>query len=303
MMGSLVSPKYAQIAPVGVEENLALFVSSQIVPAKLLTSLEFTQTVSKVVDDLIELGQTSQFTQTSSEFTQTAMVGVAEEKGMLRRGFLLNLPSPELAQTVPVGSSFRPKPSGPSNVSERSKLALVLVVPKAQLLVNGLTEAQAWFLGWSRDGTRSHELLAVIDCFEEQTRRKNEVAPPPVCSMELSKLKAMLEAGERDDNRESVVPGLALFVATVAGVLAVPPTAPDEAGCITSPKIPVGRGKFLFPLVLKDVSTFASLTKRSFGSKTAPRREAIQLYRITRRELEHRISTACSVYFGDKDWG
>jgi hypothetical protein len=48
---------------------------------------------------------------------------------------------------------------------------------------------------------------------------------------------------------------------------------------------------------------FAGLAKRPFGSKTTPRREAIQLYRITRRELEHRISTACSVYFGDKDWG
>lgn len=75
-----------------------------------------------------------------------------------------------------------------------------------------------------------------------------------------------------------------------AGVPAVPPTAPTEAGCITPPDVPVGRGKFfLFPPVLKDASTFAGLAKRSFSSKTIPRREAIQLYRINRRELEHRF--------------
>jgi hypothetical protein len=60
---------------------------------------------------------------------------------------------------------------------------------------------------------------------------------------------------------------------------------------------------FLFPPVLEDASTFVGLGKRSFGSKTTPRKEAIQLYRIMRRELEHKISTTCSVSFGDKDWG
>jgi methionyl-tRNA formyltransferase len=74
-------------------------------------------------------------------------------------------------------------------------------------LVNGLTEAQAWYLGWLRDGTQSHEMLAVIDHFEVQTRRKNEVAPPPVCSMELPQLKAVLEAVTL--NRETVVRSLA----------------------------------------------------------------------------------------------
>jgi hypothetical protein len=49
-------------------------------------------------------------------------------------------------------------------------------------------------------------LLAFIDCMEEQTRRKNEVVPPPlVCSTELSKLKAMFKAEIRDENRETVV--------------------------------------------------------------------------------------------------
>ena len=64
---------------------------------------------------------------------------------------------------------------------------------------------------------------------------------------------------------------MALSIAAEVGVHAVPPTAPNEAGCII-----VGQGKcFLFPLVLEDASTFAGIPKRSFGSKTVPRREAI----------------------------
>jgi hypothetical protein len=47
-------------------------------------------------------------------------------------------------------------------------------------------------------------LLAAIDCFEVGTWRKNEVAPPPVCSIELPKLKAKL-AGIQDEDRENVV--------------------------------------------------------------------------------------------------
>ena len=61
-----------------------------------------------------------------------------------------------------------------------------LLVPKSQPLVNGLTEAQAWFFGWMRQGGWNHEnLLAAVDRFEEQTRRDNEVAPSLDCSMEL----------------------------------------------------------------------------------------------------------------------
>jgi hypothetical protein len=85
-------------------------------------------------------------------------------------------------------------------------------VPEPQLLVNGLTESQAWYLGWMRESTRCHEVLAAIDSIEVQTRRKNEVAPPPVCSMELLQLKAKLEAGipVGDVDRETVVRILAL---------------------------------------------------------------------------------------------
>jgi hypothetical protein len=83
-------------------------------------------------------------------------------------------------------------------------------VPEPQLLVNGLTESQAWFLRWMRENTRCNEVLAAIDRMEEQEQRKNEVAPPPVCSMELPQLKAKLEAGIRVANRETVVRILAL---------------------------------------------------------------------------------------------
>jgi hypothetical protein len=180
-------------------------------------------------------------------------------------------------------------------------------------LVNGLTESQTWFLGWLRDGTRSHELLAAIDCFEVQTWRKNEVALPSVCSVELPKLKAALEAGIRAVNRENVVRSYVLSVAAslddgsteaAARVPTVPSTAFAGAGCIIPSDVPIGRGNFfLFPPVLEDAPMFAGFAKRYFGSKTTPIREAIQLYMITRRELEHRILTACSVYFGDKDGG
>jgi hypothetical protein len=68
-----------------------------------------------------------------------------------------------------------PEPSGFVDFSEGSESisASDLPVPEAQLLVNGLTEAQAWYLGWLRDGTWSHEMLTVIDSFEVQTRRRN----------------------------------------------------------------------------------------------------------------------------------
>jgi hypothetical protein len=105
-------------------------------------------------------------------------------------------------QTVPATSltpflvgSTQIVPSGPVVLKDGSDSVSDMVVSEAQLFVNGLTEAQAWFLGWLRDGTRSKELLATIDCFEEQTWMKKEGALPPVCPMELPKLKAMLEAG------------------------------------------------------------------------------------------------------------
>jgi hypothetical protein len=98
-------------------------------------------------------------------------------------------------------SSSSPEPSDLVDFSEGLESAPNLAVPEAQLLVNGLTEAQAWYLGWLRDSTRSQELLAVIDCFEVQTRRKNEIAPPPICSMELPKMKAGLAAAGRDTGR------------------------------------------------------------------------------------------------------
>jgi hypothetical protein len=90
-------------------------------------------------------------------------------------------------------------------------------VPKAQLLVNGLTETQAWYLGWLREGTQNPALLGVIGCFEVGTRRKNEVAPPPVCPDELPKLKAKL-AGIRDEDRENEIRKWALSIAASLGM-------------------------------------------------------------------------------------
>jgi hypothetical protein len=187
-------------------------ITVQTVPVTLLTSSKFSVPVMvEEAPDPIDLGQIS------PENTQT------QGSGGGCRGSLRNPPSPELAQIDPVGSSFSPEPFGLVDVSEGSESALVLAVPEAQLLVNGLTETQVWYLGWLRDSTRNHNLLAFIDCMEEHTRRKNEVAPPPpVSSMELSKLKAMLKAGIRDENRETVVRNLALAAAAEAGVTAVP---------------------------------------------------------------------------------
>jgi hypothetical protein len=95
--------------------------------------------------------------------------------------------------------------------------ATVLPVPKAQLSVHGLTEAQAWLLGWLRDGTQNHDLLALIDCYEAGTRRKNEVDPPPECSLELLKLKAKL-ARIQDENKESVIRSWALSIVARLGL-------------------------------------------------------------------------------------
>jgi hypothetical protein len=53
--------------------------------------------------------------------------------------------------------------------------------------------------------------------------------------------------------------------------------------------ISAGAPKFSIPIIV------------SSGSKSDLRRDAIQLYRSTRRELEKRLLTACSVFFVDKD--
>jgi hypothetical protein len=67
------------------------------------------------------------------------------------------------------------------------------------------------------------------------------------------------------------------------------------------PVASVARGKhFSFLPVLEDAPTFFVHSKGSSGSKSTLRREAIQLYRISRIELEKRLSIACFVYFVDK---
>ena len=52
--------------------------------------------------------------------------------------------------------------------------------------------------------------------------------------------------------------------------------------------------------MLEDAPTFSVHAKVSFGSKFTLQREAIQLYRISCRELKKRLLIACSIYFVDK---
>jgi hypothetical protein len=61
----------------------------------------------------------------------------------------------------------------------------------------------------------------------------------------------------------------------------------------------VVRGKFFTFLPNHAASpTFSVPAIVSLGSKSALRKDAIQLYRISRRELENRLSNACSVVCG-----
>ena len=67
-----------------------------------------------------------------------------------------------------------------------------------------------------------------------------------------------------------------------------------EAGCTREipvrPIASVAQGKhFSFPPVLEDAPTFSVHTKGSSSSKSTLRREAIRLYRISRRELKKRL--------------
>jgi hypothetical protein len=216
MMGSLSSTESAQLAPVGVEENTVQREPTQIVPETLLTSSEFSQTVPVVVEeapDLIDLGQISpENTQTATPAKTSSPSGLPASSATSSA----SLPSPISSPTSPApqssslaiaGSSIDPGSlSVPLSQMPSPKTSglidpHVLPIPEPQLLVNGLTESQAWYLGWMRESTRCNEVLDAIDRIEAQTRRKNEVAPPPVCSMELSQLKAKLEAGIGVDNR------------------------------------------------------------------------------------------------------
>jgi hypothetical protein len=63
----------------------------------------------------------------------------------------------------------------------------------------------------------------------------------------------------------------------------------------------IARGnQFSFPSAIMADPTFSVPAIVSSGSVFDLQREAIQLYRVTRRELEKRLSIACSVYFVDK---
>jgi hypothetical protein len=92
-------------------------------------------------------------------------------------------------------------------------------VIESQPLVNGLTEAQAWYFGWMRQGGRNHkDMLAAVDRFEEQTRRDNKVAPPPDFSMELPQMKAELEAAMQDMYSGAITTKMGADIGTEIGI-------------------------------------------------------------------------------------
>jgi hypothetical protein len=238
------SPEMRSTSTVGVEESSVSMGSSQIVPGTILTATEaadFPEVTSPEFALVLEVAQSPPASQIVPETRLTLTEGVeesqipmdsgVEESQILTATEAADFPevtspevalvlevaqsppasqivllSPEPAQTAPV--LVLPELPGLADVSEGSvSSATVMPAPQAQLLVNGLTESQAWFIGWLRDGTRSPELLDAIESVEVQARRKNEIGSPPVCSMELPKLKAMLEARirDKDTNRETIV--------------------------------------------------------------------------------------------------
>jgi hypothetical protein len=101
----------------------------------------------------------SSLTSLASQPSSLAFARSSDEPGSLS---VMQTPSSEPSSFIDLSEGFE------------FVCAFDLPVPEAQLLVNGLTEAHAWYLGWLRDGTRSHEM-----------RRKNEVVPPSDCSMVL----------------------------------------------------------------------------------------------------------------------
>jgi hypothetical protein len=199
----------------GVEESLGPMGSTQIVPGTILTATEAADLPEKTSPEfalVLEVAQSQPASLIAPETRLTLSEGVEVSQIPMDP----TQTAPELAQTAPV--LVLPELPGIVDVGEGSaSSATVLPVPKAQLSVHGLTEAQTWFLGWLRDGTRNHNLLGAIDCFEVGTRRSNEVAPPPVCPIELPKLKAKL-AGIEDEDRENVVRNWVLSMAARLGV-------------------------------------------------------------------------------------
>jgi hypothetical protein len=181
--------------------------ASQIVPETRLTLTEGVEESQIPMDSGVEESQILTATE-AADFPEVTSpeVALVLEVAQSPPASQIVLLSPEPAQTAPV--LVLPELPGLADVSEGSvSSATVLLAPQAQLLVNGLTESQAWFIGWLRDGTRSPELLDAIKSVEVQARRKNEIGSPPVCSMELPKLKAMLEARiqDKDTDRETIV--------------------------------------------------------------------------------------------------
>jgi hypothetical protein len=209
--GILVLDRDSDLVPasVGVQTMSEDKGKADLVSSKLSSAIESeVSQVSSLVSLVGVLASPSILPVVASDSPKVApvflgTVGEGENLGPAREGSSANLLRWEeeaCSLSADVGSGSLSGSSG-SVFSDGSVSAWVydLPTPESLPLVNGLTEAQAWFFGWMRQGGQNHEnLLTAADRFEEQMRKDNEVAPPLDCSMELPQLKAELEAAMRD---------------------------------------------------------------------------------------------------------
>jgi hypothetical protein len=107
-----------------------------------------------------------------------------------------------------------------------------------------------------------------------------------------------------------LVASLTSLVATISPVIRAPASPAAGSGSLVMLVASVSRVKqFSFPPVLEDAlmnsahAKVSSVSKSTLGLRRAKDREAIQLYRKSQRELEKRLSIACSIYFEDKGGG
>jgi hypothetical protein len=107
-----------------------------------------------------------------------------------------------------------------------------------------------------------------------------------------------------------LVASLTSLVATISPVIRAPASPAAGSGSLVMLVASVSRVKqFSFLPVLEDAlmnsahAKVSSVSKSTLGLRRAKDREAIQLYRKSQRELEKRLSIACSIYFEDKGGG
>ena len=123
-------------------------------------------------------------------------------------------------------------------------------------------------------------------------------------------LDLVLDLGLGLDLDPGLVPvfaaSLTSLVATVSSVIRAPTCLAAASGSLVMFVASVSRVRqFSFPSVLENAPLNFAHAQASFVSRSSLglRSEAIQLYRVSRRELEKRLLIACFVYFEDKGSG